>query len=132
MEIPSGILKPQNKIPLYRYSIDRQTLLRAGVASETCDQIYRSLFVHSVGFFDQLKKQLAKCDPSKVLSLQMSLWKVYAILLEYACRTDYKLLITEQLKQQQEQFQKLTQEHQAAQAQLEYEKSQLAQNMQVM
>ena len=81
------------------------------MASETCDQIYRSLFVHSVGFFDPLKKLLAKCDPSKVMSLQMSLWKVFAILLEYACRTDYKLLITEQSKQQQDQSQKLIQDH---------------------
>ena len=117
------MLKAQSKIPLYRYSIDRQTLLKAGVSSETCDQIYRSLFVHSVGFFDQLKKQLAKCDPTKVLSLQMSLWKVYAILLEYACRTDYKLLITAQTEKQLAETAELQSKYETQQSQLQYEKS---------
>lgn len=52
LNIPGVILKPENKVPVYRYKIDRMTLMKGGIPSESVNRIYRSLFVYSVGFYD--------------------------------------------------------------------------------
>jgi hypothetical protein len=94
LDIPSVILKPKNKVPLTRYGIDRITLKNAGIGGEMVDRIYRSLFVYSVGFFELLKQQMANCSEENSLTLLMSLWKTYGVLLEFSCKTEYRLLIT--------------------------------------
>ena len=58
LEIPGVIVKPEHKLPIFRYGIDRQTLVNSGVSPDEVDRIYRSLFVYSVGFFEFLKKIL--------------------------------------------------------------------------
>ena len=58
LEIPGVLTRPEHKKPIYRYGIDKQTLVEAGISSEEVDRIYRSLFVYSVGFFELLKKIL--------------------------------------------------------------------------
>ena len=58
MEIPGVITRPEHKLPTHRYNIDRQTLVNAGISTEEVDRIYRMLFVHSVGYFELLKKIL--------------------------------------------------------------------------
>ena len=58
MEIPGVITRQEHKLPTHRYNIDRQTLVNAGISSEEVDRIYRMLFVHSVGYFELLKKIL--------------------------------------------------------------------------
>ena len=75
MEIPGVLVQPENKNPIHRYGIDRQTLVNAGISSEEVDRIYRSLFVYSVGFFELLRKILSAT--SKNYALITSIWKVY-------------------------------------------------------
>ena len=68
-------------------------MVNAGISSEEVDRIYRSLFVYSVGFFELLRKILS--TTSKNYALITSIWKVFQILLEYSCKTDYRTLIAE-------------------------------------
>ena len=57
------------------------------------DRIYRALFVYSVGFYELIKKCLQHTQ--KKYTIITNIWKVFAILLEYCCRTDYRMLISE-------------------------------------
>ena len=57
------------------------------------DRIYRALFVYSVGFYELIKKCLEHTE--KKYTIVTALWKVFSILLEYCCRTDYRMLISE-------------------------------------
>lgn len=93
LEIPGVIVKPEHKLPIFRYGIDRQTLVNSGVSPDEVDRIYRSLFVYSVGFFEFLKKILQ--STMKNYQIITSIWKVYQVLLEYCCKTDYRILIAE-------------------------------------
>ena len=52
LNIPGVIMKPESKVPVYRYNIDRSTLMKGGIPNESINRIYRSLFVYSVGFYD--------------------------------------------------------------------------------
>lgn len=60
---------------------------------ELADRIYRALFVYSVGFYELIKKCLA--HTGKKYTIITAIWKVFSILLEYCCRTDYRMLIQE-------------------------------------
>lgn len=51
LEMPGIMKRPEHKKPLDRYEVDRFTLSNMRVPLEKIDRIYRSLFVHSVGFF---------------------------------------------------------------------------------
>jgi len=42
-----------------------------------------------------------------------SVWKVFAILLEYCCRTDYRMLISEISKEHKNEIEKLDRDYQA-------------------
>ena len=97
LEIPGVLTQPEHKNPVHRYGIDRQTLVDAGISSEEVDRIYRSLFVYSVGFFELLKKILA--TTSKNYQIITTIWKVFQVLLEYCCKTDYRILISEVTEQ---------------------------------
>jgi hypothetical protein len=89
MSIPSIVLKPEHKDPINRYGISRNILTNAGVSNKGVDRVYRSLFVHSVGFYDMLKTDLSNVNLKDRSLLEKSIWKVYIILLEYCCRSDY-------------------------------------------
>lgn len=106
LDIPGVILKPEQQNPIYRYGIDRVSLQMAGMPVETINRIYRSLFVYSVGFYELIKSCLK--HTSKQYSMITNIWKVYTILLEYCCRTDYRMLISE-----------ISKEHKAALEQLD-------------
>lgn len=41
-----------------RYKIDRHHLTSSGLSDQDCDRIYRTLFVYSVGFYEQLKSKV--------------------------------------------------------------------------
>ena len=86
-------MKPEHQKPISRYQIDRLILFGAGIPSKTIDRIYRSLFVYSVGFYELIKNCLQHTQ--KRYSMITNIWKVFAILLEYCCRTDYRMLISE-------------------------------------
>lgn len=93
LDIPGVVLKPEHKKPISRYGIDRMAFSAAGIPAELTDRVYRALFVYSVGFYELIKKCLLHTD--KKYTLITNVWKVFAILLEYCCRTDYNMLISE-------------------------------------
>ncbi len=95
MDIPSVLLLPKDRVPITRYGIDQLTLIKAGLSSEMCERIYRALFVYSIGFFETVSKMLLhNCSAQSYLVVSKSIWKVFSVLLEVACKTDYRLLIS--------------------------------------
>lgn len=91
LDIPGVILKPTQKQPLQRYSIDRLQLLSANVEVSAIDRIFRGLFVYSIGFYEMLHKCLNHAKNK--YTLLSAIWKVYSILLEYCCKSNYQMLI---------------------------------------
>lgn len=91
LNIPGLILKPEHKNPISRYGIDRISFQQLGISNELTNRVYRALFVYSVGFYELISKCLKHCD--KKVTIITNIWKVFAILLEYCCRTDYCMLI---------------------------------------
>jgi len=108
LDIPGVILKPEHQNPISRYGIDRLVLFNAGIPTEVIDRIYRSLFVYSVGFYELIKKLLEHTE--KKYSMITNIWKVFAILLEYCCRTDYRMLISEISKEHKAELEQLERE----------------------
>jgi len=92
LDIPGVILKPEHKNPVSRYGIDRMELTNCGIPNEFVDRIYRCLFVYSVGFYEMINKVISHTKMKHGLITR--LWKVFAVVLEYCCVTDYKLMIT--------------------------------------
>ena len=93
LEIPGVLTMPEHKNLVHHYGIDRVLLHNSGISDEEIDRIYRSLFVYSVGFFELLKKILSTTKNN--YQIITSIWKVYQVLLEYCCKTDYRILIAE-------------------------------------
>ena len=91
-EIPLSVIKPENKLPLVRYGIDRTSLMQAGLPSIEIDKLYQSLFVHSIGFYQLILKVLEHTE--KKYTIVTGILKVYAILLEYCCQLDFRMIIT--------------------------------------
>ncbi|CAI2361027.1 unnamed protein product [Moneuplotes crassus] len=108
-EIPSVITKPSHKKPITRYGIDRLTLSKAGISDETIDRIYRSLFVHSVGFHELIKTCLQ--HTKNRFEHITSIWKVYSVLLEYSCKSDYKMLVDQVSIQNEERMKQMETDH---------------------
>ena len=111
MDIPGVILKPEHKNPISRYGIERSVLIEAGITNELVDRIYRALFVYSVGFYELIKKCLDHTD--KKYTIITALWKVFSILLEYCCRTDYRMLIQEISQEHKKEIEELETKYQA-------------------
>lgn len=93
LDIPGVVLKPSQKQPLARYNIDRLFMNSQNVDVAMVDRIYRGLFVYSIGFYEMLHKALAHAKNKYTMLAQV--WKVYSILLEYCCRSNYDMLIKE-------------------------------------
>ena len=91
LDIPGVILKPTHKLPLQRYFADRLYLVDKNVKPEMVDRIYRGLFVYSIGFYEMVNKTLANAKTK--YTLMASIWKVFSILLEYCCKSNYQMLI---------------------------------------
>lgn len=94
----AGLLRrPEHIAPIRRYQIDKQTLQTLGLSTEMQSRIYQSLYVHSIGFH-AFVKELTKHVVEGRAALRVNIWKVFQILLECACKTDYKL-ITQRLEE---------------------------------
>lgn len=61
---------------------------------ESVNRIFQSLFVYTVGFFELLKDCTQYLDEHRY-SCQMRIWKVYMVLLESACKTDYRMITSQ-------------------------------------
>jgi hypothetical protein len=92
LDIPGIILKPEHKNPISRYGIDRIELNNNGIPNDLIDRIYRCLFVYSVGFYEMISKVIQHSEQKYTLITRI--WKVFAVVLEYCCLTDYKMMIT--------------------------------------
>lgn len=110
LDIPGVILKPEHKNPISRYGIDRMAFNANGIPSDLVDRIYRALFVYSVGFYELVGRCLEHTE--KKYTIITNIWKVYSILLEYCCRTDYRMLISEISKEHKSELDKLDREYQ--------------------
>lgn len=110
LDIPGVILKPEHQNPISRYGIEKLILVTAGIPTDMIDRIYRSLFVYSVGFYELIKSCLQ--HTAKKYSIITNIWKVFAILLEYCCRTDYRMLISEISKEHKVQLEQLDRDYQ--------------------
>ena len=93
LNIPTAVMKQEVRDPLFRYHIARNNLSNLGVSNKEVDSIYRSLFAHSVGYFDMLRMNLVNVESKQKTQILKGLWKVYVILLEYCCRTEYMFTI---------------------------------------
>ena len=92
LDIPGVVLKPTQKLPLERYGIGRLFLHSQNVEVPMIDRIFRGLFVYSIGFYEMLNKALLHAKNK--YTLLSSIWKVYSILLEYCCKSNYQMLIS--------------------------------------
>ena len=92
LDIPGVIVKPAHKSPLLRYQIDRLLLNNVGVPEPNIDRIYRGLFVYSIGFYEMIHKCLAHAKNK--YTLLSAVWKVFSILLEYCCKSNYQMMIS--------------------------------------
>lgn len=66
--------------------------------------------MYSVGFYELIKSCLKFTE--KKYSMITNIWKVFSILLEYCCRTDYRMLISEISKEHKSELENLDREYQ--------------------
>lgn len=97
-KMPGLLQRPEHAQPLSRYQIDRGTLHDRGVPLASIDRLYRSLFVNSIGFFNMIR-ELTKGVKEGKEHVRISIWRVYQVLLESACSSDYKM-VTQRLQEE--------------------------------
>ncbi|CAG9311629.1 unnamed protein product [Blepharisma stoltei] len=127
LDIPGCVIKPENRLPLIRYGIDRTSLLNAGLPPQEVDRLYRSLFVYSIGFYQMILKVLEHTD--KKYTIVAGIWKVFAILLEYCCQLDYQMIITTLNLEKREELEQLEEEYKKQISQMEEHERQLLDNI---
>lgn len=66
--------------------------------------------MYSVGFYELINNCLEHTN--KKYSMITNIWKVFAILLEYCCRTDYRMLISEISKEHKKELEELDRDYQ--------------------
>ena len=74
------------------------------------DRIYRGLFVYSIGYYEMLQRCLHHAASTSKYTLLSSLWRVFAILLEYCCKSNYQMLISKLNQQHTEAIDELERE----------------------
>ena len=121
LDIPGVILKSEHKNPVARYGIARKDLMDSGLSDEMVDRVYRALFVYSVGFYELVEKCLEHTQNK--YTIIVAIWKVFAILLEYCCRTDYRTMISKIVQENDEEKAKMVKQYETErQAQANNEK----------
>ena len=108
-EIPGIIMKPVQKTPINRYKIDKLWLHSQGMDPVDIERIYRSLFVYSLGFYDMILKCVQHAKNK--YSILASLWKVFQILLEYCCKSNYQMMIVKLGTEHKEELEKIEELH---------------------
>ena len=86
------------------YELDRIFLTSLGVPNTFVDRIYRGLYMQTCGFYQmltELTEHLSNVTSGKKELIRTRIWKVYHILQEYACKSEYKQ-ITTQIREQYE------------------------------
>lgn len=88
------------------------SLTLKGMPGADIDRVYQCLFVYTVGFFELLSDCTKNLQENNY-SYMMKIWKVYMILLEYACKTDYGMMMRQMEKEHQEQMDEVVSKYQA-------------------
>lgn len=105
LDIPGVVLKPTHKKPLQRYFIDRLALVDKNVRPEMVDRIYQGLFVYSIGFYEMMNNTLNNAKTK--YSILANIWKVFQILLEYCCKSNYQMLVAKIGTEHQEEINRI-------------------------
>lgn len=66
------------------FKLDRIELGRQGISDEQINNIYRTLYVNSVGFYTKLDDYTSNLREG-AMSVKTRIWNVFNILLQYAC-----------------------------------------------
>lgn len=103
------LVKQDKKTVIAQYGIDRHTLRTAGIPKDVVNRVYKCLFVYSTGFHELLKKLLQHTE-GKYMVIK-SIWRTFAVLLEYCCKTDYESLLQDIDREYKEQQQKIIDEY---------------------
>ena len=78
------------------FGIDRQTLENSELEQDDINRLYRALYVYSLGFYELTKEALARSQNQK--DILPSIWKVYSVLLQYVCKTEYSTVVAQLTK----------------------------------
>ena len=91
MQIPGIVTRPEHAKPINREEVDKSSLNHKGLALEDIHRLYKSLYVHSIGFFNMMKEITKKIRIGRE-NTRVNIWKVYQVLLEISSKTDYKMI----------------------------------------
>jgi len=85
--------KVESKVSILKtFGIDRETFMKNDLDTESINRLYRALYVYSLGFHELVKEPLERStNRHKTMD---SIWKVYSILLQFVCKTEYSMIIT--------------------------------------
>ena len=61
------------------------------MSESNIDRIYRAMFVYTLGIHELMKNNIT--GEGINFGVISNFWKVYTLLLEYCCESDYKLVI---------------------------------------
>lgn len=95
IQYPEELRVPEHKAPLDRFDLSRAKLLKIGYTAVEIDRLYRSLFVHSSGFYQMLRDQTTIVDQRSRSKdecaeyICTNVWTVYHILLQHAYDTEH-------------------------------------------
>lgn len=53
-DMPGILVRPEHLKPLARYGMDRATLTQNGLLRDDVFHLYRSMYAHSTGFYEQI------------------------------------------------------------------------------
>eukprot|EP00347_Sterkiella_histriomuscorum_P021833 403332609 len=129
--IPGVISRPEHKLPLSRHGLDRITLTNIGIPNDMVSRVYRSLFVFTLGFFELLNDSTKNLNENRV-TIQSQIWKVFQILLEYCCKTDYSLITQQMEKQHKEEVEEMDSKYRDTILKLELSEQSLKQELRTL
>lgn len=78
-----------------------------GIPLNFIDRIYRALYTHSVGFYQLLIECSIFLEKDKRADLLINIWRVFQILLQYSCPTDFKMITAHMEKKRLDDVNKL-------------------------
>jgi len=84
-----GGLSAGKEMPLAHFGLERLELGRIGLSDDIINNIYRTLYVNSVGFFTKLDDYTSTLL-SDAATVKGRIWNAFNVLIQYACPTEFK------------------------------------------
>jgi hypothetical protein len=104
-QVPGTIKNADRRNILRAYGVDKETLSVEGVPESSISRLYKWMFIYSVGFNELLKTILG--HSKNKTGLITSIWKVFAILMEYWWKIDYQALVNQLWDKHKEEIKEL-------------------------